>query len=196
MPFPTKPSDHIDWTDGSPSKITEPSSGKKLLGWTAGERPAFQYMNWLFWQLNNWDEYFETVTDLLIAQAPSYDAVVDGTTYADLNAVMADVSIAQGSRILIAIALTVNTIQQLTKNNCVVDFKPGITWTNGTANTGLQISATGSRIRGGRLSGFTTGILIDSGSNYTLIGEFRFAGNTNDIVDNNETGTSYGLIPE
>jgi hypothetical protein len=61
--MPTKPSDHIDWTDGSPAKVQEPTSGKKLLGWALAERPAFQYMNWLFYQLDQWDQYFEAVTD-------------------------------------------------------------------------------------------------------------------------------------
>lgn len=59
-----KPSPQFTWTDGSPTKVVEPSGPKKILGWQALERPPFEYMNWLFYHISNWLLYFESVTDL------------------------------------------------------------------------------------------------------------------------------------
>lgn len=63
MPLPARPATHIDWTDGSALKVTEPTGGKKLLGWTKSERPAFQYMNWLFFNLDEWIKWAEDSID-------------------------------------------------------------------------------------------------------------------------------------
>lgn len=65
MPF-TKPTDHIDWTDGNPnfSLVTiDPGGAKRQQGWTPGERPKRETMNWIEWVLDEWDKYFELTTD-------------------------------------------------------------------------------------------------------------------------------------
>lgn len=49
--------DDIVWGDGDPSYAIEPSAGKKALGWTAGEKPPFQYMNWIHLTTALWVEY-------------------------------------------------------------------------------------------------------------------------------------------
>lgn len=63
MPLPTRPASHIDWTDGNALKQTEPTSGKKLLGWTKSERPPFQYMNFLFYNVDLWIKWAEDSLD-------------------------------------------------------------------------------------------------------------------------------------
>lgn len=55
----TKPTTFPTWTDGSPSKVVEPPSAKKLAGWTPGEPPPMQYMNWLFWLIDEWVKWFD-----------------------------------------------------------------------------------------------------------------------------------------
>ncbi len=55
MAKPTKPS----WAFGDPSYIIEPSGGKKTVGWLAGEKPPFQYMNWIHVQTKSWLDYLE-----------------------------------------------------------------------------------------------------------------------------------------
>lgn len=82
----TKPTSKIDWTKGNAapaSARTEPSPGKKTTGWTVNERPPFQFMNWLFYNINEWIDYLEDVTDspaegvALVDNAQSpYDAEV------------------------------------------------------------------------------------------------------------------------
>ena len=45
------------WADtvaGDPSKVSEPPSGKKDIGWAVGERPPAQWKNWLLLQCYNW----------------------------------------------------------------------------------------------------------------------------------------------
>lgn len=49
---------------------TEPTSGKKILGWLNGERPASSYFNWLHALVNDWLEH--------LAMAPVRAYAVDG----------------------------------------------------------------------------------------------------------------------
>jgi hypothetical protein len=61
-----KPSSHLDWTIGNPNFGTvtiEPTTGKKITGWTPGEPPAMQHMNWVFYNQDQWDKYLEGKTD-------------------------------------------------------------------------------------------------------------------------------------
>jgi len=55
MAKPTKPR----WADANPSFAVEPSEGKKDTGWLSGEKPPFQYMNWLFLKVKAWIDWFE-----------------------------------------------------------------------------------------------------------------------------------------
>lgn len=64
MPNQTKPSTYINWTDGSGTKVSQPPSSKMLSGWTSGEVPPFQYMNWLFFQLDQWIQYLDQTLNL------------------------------------------------------------------------------------------------------------------------------------
>jgi len=51
----SRPNEEPSWTDDDdPSKITEPSPTKKLAGFIYKERPAFDYINWLFRNLVKW----------------------------------------------------------------------------------------------------------------------------------------------
>lgn len=56
MTKPIKP----QWADGDPSYVIEPTSGKKSLGWLSGEKPPFQYANWLHFQTKLWIDWFES----------------------------------------------------------------------------------------------------------------------------------------
>jgi len=68
-----KPTKKPSWVPSdNPLYIDEPSAGKKLLGWVAGEKPPFQWMNWLFNVINHWVDYF--------AGAVTYNIVIDTTT--------------------------------------------------------------------------------------------------------------------
>ena len=109
-------------------------------------------------------------------------------THSTLAASLADSSnVPAGSRILVLDNQTVNTTIAVTLSNQEIVFAPGVTFTNGTAGTGISVGAAGTRIRGGRFSGFTTGISISDTYNHNFIKDCRFASCTTDVLDNNTT---------
>lgn len=207
MALPVKPTSRPLWTYGnaSPGAVrTEPTGGRKLSGWGPSERPSHQEFNWLLYNMGyEWLTYLEAATDQtlgLLGVTDAYVGLVGNplATYTDINVALAAVN--PGARIQILDSLAIATTVQVTKANVEIVMKPGVTLSKGGATTCLQISASGVRIKGGRIAGFNAGgdigVLIDSGSNYSLIGEIRFSGNTQDISDLNNTGASYGLITE
>jgi hypothetical protein len=74
----SKPSQgHINWVpDNDPSKSVNPGAPKGALGWTINEKPAFEFMNFLFATCDQWDKYFETTTDTLTTQQAATQAQV------------------------------------------------------------------------------------------------------------------------
>ena len=54
----TKPA-KTTWAFGDPSYIIEPDAGQKNTGWLAGQKPPFQTFNWLHYNYNLWEDYFE-----------------------------------------------------------------------------------------------------------------------------------------
>lgn len=187
MPLP-KPSSHLNWTDGAPAKVTEPTVGKKLLGWIASERPPFQFMNWLFFRTDEWLKYFESVTD--VGLAAQYNAIVksSGGTHTSLAAALADIAVPAFGRIYVASNESISTPVQVTKNGVRIEFAPGVTFTKAAASQqAIQVSANDVRIEGGKFVGFNggsdRGILIDAGSLRTRIQNCNFANCTTDIDD-------------
>lgn len=196
-----RPSVYPEWTDGDSAKQVEPTSGKKLLGWTKTERPAFQYMNWIHWLTNEWITWIvEQIDGATAINSVVWDAIVgaeDGCTHATLASALADSAIVAGSRIFVRDAETINTTVQVSKNNIEICFHPLAVFTKGSAANGLQVSAVGVRVKGGRFVNFTgAGVLIDSGSDYTTVFDCRFASCTADITDNNGKGALTGNIGE
>lgn len=57
--MPSRPTTYLNWTDGSPTKVTQPPSQQLLSGWTEGEPIPFQYLNWLFWLTDEWVQYLD-----------------------------------------------------------------------------------------------------------------------------------------
>lgn len=206
MPLP-KPASKPDWTVGNPDFGTvtiEPSGGKKQTGWTPSERPPSQFFNWLFYNLDQWVKYFESVVDEGVAgTALKYQAIVGslpGCTHATLAAALADVLVVAGSKILVVESAAISAIIQVTKNDVEIEFHPRVTYSKASAATAIQVSADGVRITGGRFTGFIAGgnkaILIDAGSDYTMVRDSRFANNTLDIDDLASTSSISGTIQE
>lgn len=194
----TKPS----WMTGvSGSSVVEPTSGKKAAGWSVDERPAAEYMNWLMQNMSDWIDYIDTVSAALESFNLYYAAVVGSgalATHSTLNAAIA--AVPAGARILVISDQTLNVTQQITKNNVQIDINPGVTFIKGTATLGVQITATGVRINGGRFSGFSTGgdkaMQVDSGSEYTMLRDIRFSNCVTEINDLAGTTSSSGHITE
>lgn len=64
----SKPGTFLNWTDGSGSKVVQPPSSQQASGWTAGEPPPFQYMNWLFWLTDQWIQWLDGNTASIASQ--------------------------------------------------------------------------------------------------------------------------------
>lgn len=195
-----KPTSKPDWTVGNPSFGTvtiEPSAGKKQTGWTSGERPPFQSMNWLFYNIHEWINYLDAVYGGI------YNAIVSTGpegTHASLSAALADPLVTSGARILVKESATLNSTIQVTKNNVRIEFAPGVTYSKGTATTALQISADGVKVMDGRFAGFSGGgdiaILVDAGSDYCQVRDTRFASCTTEVSDLNGGLSIFGTITE
>lgn len=196
-----KPSSQIDWTTSNPAVRSEPTSGEKNTGWAIDQRPPREYMNWLFYNLDQWVKYFEDVTDAYIGFQAIYDAFV-GTgglaTHATINAAMADV--AAGARILVLDSATIDTEQRSTRNDVLVEFQPGVTYTKGLSTSCIKILADRVKIRGGRFSGFSGGgnkaIIIDATSDYCQIRDCYFQNCATEIDDGASTTSISGTITE
>jgi hypothetical protein len=105
-------------------------------------------------------------------------------THATLAAAIADTTnVPAGSIILLTANETLNSTVTLGLANLTIVALPGVTLTNGSAGTGIEIGATGCRIRGVRFSGFTTAISISATYQYNFVTECRFASCTSDIVE-------------
>jgi hypothetical protein len=73
MPTPTRPATYINWvTAVNPTPyITQPTTGQATTGWTGGEVPPMQYMNWLHYMTDQWVQYLDyaisNVTGIVVA---------------------------------------------------------------------------------------------------------------------------------
>lgn len=197
-----KPTSTPDWTVGNPSFGTvtiEPTSGKKLTGWTSNEKPPFQTFNWLLYNIDQWIKYFDG------AIVAGFDVIVgggNGETHTSLANALADVAVTNGMRFLIRANETINSviIVPTGKPNLHIEFKPAVTFSKGTSGNGLQIQADGIRIHGGRFAGFSTAgnkaIIIDAGKKYTMIRDTRFASCDTEVDDNGTQTSISGTITE
>ena len=154
-----KPTEKMEWTVGNPTARTEPSAGKKTDGWDPNERPAREFMNWLFHNTQEWLDYFETETDALLALQSTYDVVIGvGGTHATLNDAIADVGLGENQRVLIKDPATLTTTQVLSKNGWEIFFKPLAIYSQGAVTTpGIQITGSRVRLHGGRFTDFDGG---------------------------------------
>jgi len=190
-----KPSSHLNWTDGAPAKVQEPTGGKKLLGWAFTERPPFEFMNWLFFRLDEWVKYFESVTDELSIQKQEYDAIIGtGGTHADFNAFQADANV-NLKNVLVTTPLTLAANQIITKNDIRLTFKPQAVVTKAVGCTiGLQLTGERVKVMGGRFVGFNVAgdkaIQLTAPSKNCLISQMNFL---NCLTEIDDLGTNNSL---
>lgn len=182
-----KPTSYLDWTVGNPNFATvtvEPSVLKKQAGWLPNERPPREYMNWALWKTDEWIKYIDGVLDADIA---SFDFIVGSgpnmtpTLQQALNEAVA------GNRILVTENYTVNTTITTASNNVGIFFRPGVTYSKGTASVGLEILHNGIDINSGRWTGFSasgnSAIKVGIAGANTLLRNLRFLNNYQNVED-------------
>lgn len=185
-----KPASHLDWAVGNsdPStNVIEPSPAKKVSAFSADERPAYEFFNWMFFRQDEWNKYFEAQTDTF----QSRYSVIIGTgvdaTHATLAAAVADGAVGVDQWVLIRDSLAVTTAISLTKARWRIDFAPGVVYSKSGATIGLSLEAEGIEINNGRFTGFTAGgdIAITQlvGAEYCKVSGTRFGPSTDTEVD-------------
>lgn len=154
-----KPASKPNWTDGDAAKVTEPTVGKKLLGWIADERPSFKFMNWLFYNITEWIDYFETTTDGLTALQSTYDVVVGvGGTHATLAAAIADAGLGDNVRVLVKDPFSVTSTIVLSKNGWFIEWKPSAIYAqSGGTSPGIQVTGNNNSLVNAKLIDFDGG---------------------------------------
>lgn len=194
-----KPTNKPNWTLGNPSFGTvtiEPSAGKKQTGWTAGERPPHQTMNWLLFNIGTeWIDYLETVTDGLLNLQGIFDAVVGtGGDFATLGDLVADADWIAGNikNVLVTSDQTISAPITIDQSDVNIEFKPGVNVLKGIgAAQALIIDADRVRITKGRFANFNGGgdiaIRIEATASFIMIMENYFLNNDSDVVDNGGT---------
>lgn len=188
-----KPGSHIDWTDGAASKVEEPIVSKKLLGFVSDERPDPKHHNWLWYQLDAWVKYLESVTDEF---GLSKTVLVGTGFFASIQAAHDDADTVPGTKIIVledqALAATVN----ITKANIEIELRSNVTLSDAGAGTGLNVgsSADGFKLKGGRVAGFSDpgdiGIEIAADADFCMLRDIRFSSNDTDIEENGNTSLS------
>lgn len=130
-----------------------------------------------------------------------YDAIVgsgSGATHATLAAAMA--AVPAGGRILVTASEALNATVTCSTANVEVDLKPGVVISKGTATTGLNVTASGFKIHGGKISGFSG--VGDKAINFTapatsgMVWGIRFQNNDTDVDDSLATAVQFGNISE
>lgn len=179
-----KPASKPDWTLTNPGVRTEPTPTKKNNGWAADERPAYQFFNWLFFNISEWIEYLETETDIL---SSAFDAVVaaSGGTHTTLAAAIADAAIQPYDRILVKDPEDLSTTVEISKAGLEIYFAPSATFTDNGAGTGLRLSQPNIRLYNGRMTAFaTTCIDLTAAAKNCRVQDFNFGSTvTTDITD-------------
>jgi hypothetical protein len=152
-------------------------------------------MNWLLYNIWEWIEYLEDVTDNMFF---AYNAIVGSValaTHSTLQAAHDDAGIGPGSSILVLESAALDAPVNITKAGIEIIFKPNVTYSKGggapTKALDIGSSADGVRIKFGRFSGFNGGgdkaIEVALGADFVMLLNNRFSGNTIDIEDNGNT---------
>lgn len=195
MPLPTKPSEPLfDWSTGASPEAVEPSAGKKATGFAHLEKPPFEHVNWLLWLLYLWSQYFEDVTDeLATITGGEYDRIVGAASHAT-DATLQDAidnAVARDS-ILVLDDATVNTVITVDKADLRIRFKPGVTYTKGSAASALQLQADRIRIYEPRFDGaYTQCVLVDAGADNCLMRDVIFSSTATVHVTDNSSPNSF-----
>lgn len=194
-----KPSSHLEWTVGNPDFATvtqEPTALKKQQGWFANEKPAREFMNWLFFKQDEWNKYFEDELDNFNS---AFQFVVGSGSGMTADLATAITNAAAGDRILVTEDDSIDSTIQITKR-LEIYFKPGVTYSKGSAGTGIEITADNVVIRQGRFTGFNGGsdiaIQVANSASHTKLRDIGFASNDKNIDDLGVNTTVGGIVNE
>lgn len=90
-----KPAEKIHWaTTAIPGvDIVEPPDNKKDIGWLSQEKPPYQYFNWLFNLIGQWQEYTEEIGDNIVQDIKAVIPIGGVIGFADYGLVTFDTAV-------------------------------------------------------------------------------------------------------
>lgn len=130
-----------------------------------------------------------------------YDGIVGNQSWATHSTLASAVAgLAAGARILVTQNQVLNSSVALSKANMEIHLKPGVVISKGSATTGLEVSASGVEIHGGKMSGFSAGgdkaINYQAAATYGKVWGMRFASCDTMIDDSAVDVVQFGNIEE
>lgn len=194
----SKPTRSPTWATSGVALITDPGAPKQAEGWRADEIPPAEYFNWFKNLVGQWVEYLDGEVDAIKGTKLAYDAIVGvGGTHETLQEAIDAVS--NGSRILVASSQVLDTMVVIDgKIDLVIEIKPGKTITTATALAkALQIkNANRVQVIGGRFTGFTDAIEIQTTVKNTVLDRIYFSTISGDEVIDNGINSTINTISE
>lgn len=143
------PSEYPEWADGGSAQLVEPVSGKKQVGWTSGEKPANQILNWwqnLVFQWVEWlDSYTQTIYADLVADIASLTATLTADVAALTSAKMYATIMGDGSDGAITFDGS-STVIGLSPSSSTYTLERDVACTACTVDSGVTIITNGFRI--------------------------------------------------
>jgi hypothetical protein len=126
----SRPSTYVNWVpSGSSAYIQQPSAGQSTTGWVAGEAPPFQYMNWLFYYLDQWTQYLDGNQ----LNAAAYLLAADSTFLTTIG------TVTSGSASMTNVPISISTTGNVTSGSDTITSVASTT----NVVAGMSISGTG-----------------------------------------------------
>jgi hypothetical protein len=174
---PTKPSIVPAWNTGLVNN-TEPTSGKKILGWEVGEQPSSAFFNWYMNLQYQWQQWAEDICDELVIEKIDYFAEF---TRATAFGVPPESS---------AFGATADSPRTYWNKSNNVNAQVAIDWLIGSADTGgMRAALTARDGGGGPFYDFTLRNLSIGTVDTTNIINIRYASPNTTTIDVNVTTT-------
>ena len=124
-----------------------------------------------------------------------FDAIVGaGSQCTDATIAAAITRLSAGARILVMDSFALASTVAMSKANMEIVLRPGVIISAGAATTGFTVTAAGCKIVGGKISGFTNGIDVQSGGDRFMARDIWFASNTNDVNDSLDLASVVGCV--
>lgn len=193
-----KPSTYLNWTDGNGTKITQPPAAQLLSGWTAGEPMPFQYLNWLFYETDQWIQYLDnqlnddvSIFNLdqtmrlinggtwswnlgtgVLAWSSAFNLAIPSIVDADNQAAAGNVTLTDGQVAYVAANVPFTTACATTNGSPVITvaYSTGIVVGQTVTGTGIPGSTTVSSISGTSVTLSANATATNPASNLTFSG--------------------------
>ena len=124
--MPVRPVDFLRWTTNSPTNRIDVPVTQRENGWAINQRPPFEFMNQLFFEVDEWLRYLDSVAET-VAAMPQVIVHSDPQRgqFTSLQAAHDDPSVVAGTTILVASDLEIMANQQISKQDIGITFVPG-----------------------------------------------------------------------